>query len=152
MTISEPAAALIRMWASEGKPNPWHLAGVLADAIEEGGFAHGGILSRLRTHDMNVINSDWVDSAHGMPHVLVGYDWDQAFGYAGQIGTYGTGSPAPALPGDAVSVEPFGRKDVVRVVALSEGENDGPNWLCVGELRDGRFFALDAGCDYTGWD
>lgn len=33
-----------------------------------------------------------------------------------------------------------------------DGENDGEEWLCVGRLKDGRWFILSAGCDYTGWD
>ena len=81
-----------------------------------------------------------------MPEQLRDYDWKEAFGYSGEAGAYGTGSPERALPNDAdTSIEPFGRIDVKRVVACVEGENEGPDWLCVGELHDGRFFALSAG-------
>lgn len=35
---------------------------------------------------------------------------------------------------------------------ISEGENDGQPWMCYGLLKDGRYFYLEAWCDYTGWD
>lgn len=57
------------------------------------------------------------------------YDWKKAFSFAS-----------------------FQPKDVKRVIAHDEGENDGPDWLAIGELNDGRWFVLSAGCDYTGWD
>jgi hypothetical protein len=43
------------------------------------------------------------------------------------------------------------RETVAEVLALREGFNDGPDWLCYGRLRDGRYFFVKAGCDYTGW-
>lgn len=43
-------------------------------------------------------------------------------------------------------------EDVVEITHASVGENDGPNWLCVGRLNDGQWFSMVAGCDYTGWD
>ncbi len=46
----------------------------------------------------------------------------------------------------------FTLADVSEVIAAEPGENDGPSWLMAGRLKDGRFFFLDAGCDYTGWD
>lgn len=41
---------------------------------------------------------------------------------------------------------------VKRVVTCDEGENDGPSWIGVFELEDGRFCIVDSWCDYTGWD
>ncbi len=41
---------------------------------------------------------------------------------------------------------------MTEILGISEGENDGPDWLLFGQLKDGRFFFLSAGCDYTGWD
>jgi len=80
-------------------------------------------------------------------------DWLEVFAFAGAEGGCNSGKPERALPNDAdTSIEPFSRLDVKRVIASAEGENDGPNWLVVGELHDGRFFAISAGCDYTGWD
>lgn len=89
---------------------------------------------------------------------LEGFDWQEAFGYAGEPGTCATeyqgalGRPEPCLPDLDISCDPFTREDVEHIVALREGENDGPEWLIYGRLRDGRWFALSAGCDYTGWD
>ena len=58
------------------------------------------------------------------------YDWQQAFQYASG----------------------FDISDVALVMAAEEGENDGASWIMAGLLKDGRFFFLTAGCDYTGWD
>lgn len=69
------------------------------------------------------------------------YDWKEAFSYATNIRT-ATGCEA----------SPFGIDDVDQIINFSTGENDGPSWIMVGKLKDGRFFFLSAGCDYTGWD
>lgn len=80
-----------------------------------------------------------------------GYDWHEAFAYAGEDGGSGSADVA-RVDGATCSRAPFDREDVVEVVDASPGENDGPDWLCVGRLKDGRWFFLSAGCDYTGWD
>lgn len=49
------------------------------------------------------------------------------------------------------STDPFGREDVVRIIGTVEGEPDTKDWEIAGQLRDGRWFYLSAGCDYTGW-
>lgn len=69
------------------------------------------------------------------------FDWKEAFTYGNTIRT------ATGCPKDG-----FGIQDVAEVLAASPGENDGPSWMMAGKLKDGRFFFLDAGCDYTGWD
>lgn len=73
------------------------------------------------------------------------YDWQEAFVYAR------AGNVSRSL-GAKCSDAGITLDDVARVIAASEGENDGPDWLCVFETRDGRFGFLAAGCDYTGWD
>ena len=80
---------------------------------------------------MQAIDKDWRSS----------YDWQSAFEYASIIRT-----------ASECSKDGFGMHDVAEVLAWSEGENDGPSWMMVGKLNDGRYFFLDAGCDYTGWD
>jgi hypothetical protein len=70
-------------------------------------------------------------------------DWEEAFKYAV--------TPEEAAPGMAISIEGFTREDVAEIVAIVDGENDGDDWLGVFRLADGRFAALRAGCDYTGW-
>jgi hypothetical protein len=69
------------------------------------------------------------------------YDWKEAFTYASTIRT-----------ATNCGKEPFGMDDVAEVIKAENGENDGASWIMVGKLKDGRFFFLDAGCDYTGWD
>lgn len=81
------------------------------------------------------------------------YDWREAFACAGDSeGEHNSADVRPALPTSKVSLAHFGRVDVERVFAMREGENDERNWLCYGQLKDGRYFFLSAGCDYTGWD
>lgn len=77
--------------------------------------------------------------------VLKNSDWANAFEHAAK--------PEPAmLPFAEVSKAGFTREDVVKIIAIADGENDGPCWLGVFVLWDGRFAALRAGCGYTGWD
>ena len=91
-----------------------------------------------------------------MLEILDDYDWREAFGYAGEQNTCATewqSGPCVELAlGSTVSMDYFCREDVVVVYYLEEGENDGPSWECIGRLQDGRFFHLEASCDYTGWD
>lgn len=137
---------------------------ILADAMEEAGYDDVKYLHALRYGDVpwsrgcdpaktNVAQESVFEEAiKGVPPELEGDDWKEAFGYAGESEAYGGGVPSEAVAGMGVSTAPFARVDVAEVLATAEGENDGPNWLCVGRLNDGRWFALNAGCDYTGWD
>lgn len=81
------------------------------------------------------------------------YNWTQAFGYAGEPGTYNRDpvkiSTVPQAP---CPTTPFARHHVAEIFGMSEGENDRENWITAGRLWDGRWFVLEAGCDYTGWD
>lgn len=78
------------------------------------------------------------------------YSWKEAFGYAGEPGTeaHGDFRISGAVPGVDYDLSPFTREDVAEVAAMREGENDGPEWVIYGRLRDGRWFYLEAGCDY----
>ncbi len=80
------------------------------------------------------------------------YDWKEAFALAGEPGGENSPQLQPCAPGIEVSSEPFARADVEYIEAYEEGENDGPDWICLGRVKDGRWFFLRAGCDYTGWD
>ncbi len=80
------------------------------------------------------------------------YNWQEAFGYAGEPGTNGKIDIRPHLPRANISLAPFTRADVTLIYAHVAGENDGPPWRMVGQLTDGRWFYLEAGCDYTGRD
>lgn len=98
-----------------------------------------------------------------MIDLLTGYDWEKVFEYAGDLFSEETAEPGEwrsndgecnvsACLGTDTSAAPVWRKNVTRVIASSEGENDGPAWLIVVEVNDGRFAFLNASCDYTGWD
>lgn len=86
---------------------------------------------------------------------LEGYDWQAAFEYAGEA-TYGHGSGSVYLavpPTEANAEQPgFTREDVKKIIGISEGEGDGPDWLLLCQLKDKRYAFLAAGCDYSGWD
>lgn len=69
------------------------------------------------------------------------YDWQEAFAYARNIRTATGCDPAP-----------FTIDDVASVHAADPGQNDEQSWMMAGQLKDGRWFFLDAWCDYTGWD
>lgn len=83
---------------------------------------------------------------------VVGYDWDEVFAIAGE----GSGSNAPdirgALPTGKYNTSQFTRKDIEEIYGVEEGENDSYDWIVYGKLYDGRYFCIEAGCDYTGWD
>lgn len=74
--------------------------------------------------------------------------WRNAFGSDGADTAAGV---AKVDPLDEVADAPFTFEDVEEVFGCNEGENDGPPAVCVGRLKDGRFFALEAWRDYTGW-
>lgn len=81
------------------------------------------------------------------------WTWNEVFAFAGKDDGSNSGQPERALPNDTdTSVEPFGREDVESIIAMDDGENDEQDWLVTGKLKDGRFFFINAGCDYTGWD
>lgn len=90
---------------------------------------------------------------------LESHDWGEVFGYAGEPGhdrnSEGSApllSVPPGHPDDGKPQPPVLREDVVEIIGMRTGENDGANWLIAGRTRDGRFFYISAGCDYTGWD
>ncbi len=88
-----------------------------------------------------------------MLKVLDDYDWASAFEYAGEK-NYGNGSVDIRTPigYEHVSRDSFAREDVKEIYGIHEGVNDEESWLLWGKLSDGRYFALNAWCDYTGWD
>ncbi len=84
------------------------------------------------------------------PVCVTSYDWREAFGCAGSDPTSVDRDVVRVL-GERGDPRPFGRSDVAFVAAAAEGENDGPNWVCVGKLLRGEWFVVAAGCNYTGW-
>lgn len=82
---------------------------------------------------------------------LNGYDWEEVFG-EGSGGNRTPIIPNAQPPTSDVSVATFSREDVAEIYGQEEGENEGPDWIVYGRLKDGRYFAARGGCDYTGWD
>lgn len=54
--------------------------------------------------------------------------------------------------GQPVSDATVSRADVAEIIAAVNGDNDGPDWLGLFKLKDGRFLVASGGCNYTGWD
>jgi hypothetical protein len=84
--------------------------------------------------------------------------WLEVFKYAGTSAGEYSDPPSPpenvktgAVIGVHVDVSPFGIHDIKELLGSVEGDNDGPDWVAVMELKDGRFACVRAGCDYTGW-
>lgn len=46
----------------------------------------------------------------------------------------------------------FNKDDILNVLAVWEGQNDGDSWRWIVELNNGKFAYLIGWCDYTGWD
>lgn len=78
------------------------------------------------------------------------YDWAQVFAdeNAGNVSK----DVRKAPPNSDVSDAPMTRNDVVEIIAAVNGDRDGPDWIGVFRLKDGRFLVASGGCDYTGWD
>lgn len=77
-------------------------------------------------------------------------DWAQVFADESDGNVYKIVHTVP--PGSTVSDAPMTRDDIAEVLASVNGENDGPDWLGLFRLFDGRYLIASGGCDYTGWD
>lgn len=87
-----------------------------------------------------------------MRNLLDDYDWAEVFAFASG-GKGGCNSGVPMVcAGSQCADTPFDRSDVGQILHLRTGENDGNTWIVVGQLDDSRWFLIEAGCDYTGWD
>lgn len=72
------------------------------------------------------------------------YDWRSAWEVACLNGS--------SVLGCDVSNDGVDMVHIHAVIGCDAGENDGPDWLALLWLDDGRFAFLQAGCDYTGWE
>ena len=85
-------------------------------------------------------------------------DWEEAFGYGGKdkntcaTTCQGFDELPQPVEGCTSPCHGFDREDVAEIVFSREGEHDEMEWMIAGRLHDGRWFYLEAGCDYTGWD
>lgn len=86
-----------------------------------------------------------------MLEALNNYDFAEVFG-EGSGGNCTPIHPNRAPHDTTTSNETFCREDVTEILGQQDGENDGPDWIVWGRLRDGRFFVARGGCDSTGWD
>lgn len=73
-------------------------------------------------------------------------DWQHAFDEA-----FGHGYRCQYIEDDPLD-PPNPIEQVAEVIASADGENDGPDWVGIFRMTDGRFAKVFAGCDYTGWD
>jgi hypothetical protein len=71
-------------------------------------------------------------------------NWPDVFKYADSDGI------VTAVP-EGGQLDGFRIGDVKRIDGSVDGEPDGEDWVAFGELNDGRWFCVTAGCDYTGW-
>lgn len=72
------------------------------------------------------------------------YNWQETFAVSRRDGTH-------LVAGAECSDVGFDLGDVACTLSSAEGENDGEDWLWAGQLKDGRWAFVRAGCDYTGW-
>ena len=88
-----------------------------------------------------------------MNKFLDDYDWECVFADEGNISGGNCDKTMQVVPpGADVSANGFSRGDVEKVIVAVNGENDGPDWVGLFLLNDGRFAIAEGGCDYTGWD
>lgn len=85
-------------------------------------------------------------SAMSLAEFVQDYDWRCAFNEAN-----GRWLPRPSM-GYTGSLASFDIEDIDAILAMSDGERDGPAWIGAFRLKDGRFLMVRAGCDFTGWD
>lgn len=115
---------------------------VFADWLEENGDMPTA--NRLREGAVKPVRDISLDALSD------DYGWGEVFGEGSGGNCNKKTDPCP--PGSDVDCTPPSRADVVEVIASANGENDGPEWIGVFRLRDGRFLLAYGGCDYTGWD
>lgn len=80
-----------------------------------------------------------------------GQDWDKEFPDQDAYDFAAAIQYAAPLPEEIVG------KTIDRLVMVQQGYNDGENWVWLvrvasGDYWDRQWWALCAGCDYTGWD
>lgn len=99
----------------------------------------GPLADWLQDHDHHVVAEAY--RLNVIDRRLEDWNWLEVFKYA---------TPGTARKDDCPTYA-FDRVDVKRIAGIQDGDNDGPDWVCYGELWDGRWFGIRAGCDYTGW-
>jgi hypothetical protein len=146
-------AGIVKRWYEEGCLLDWEGLPILADALEDAGYSDQYLLTDLRNRDLGSYHMGQITDVLIDPDLgLNDGDWGNVFAYSGEPGSADGEANIDAVPpGAEVALTPFTRWDVEEVLGKDEGENDGKNWIIYGRLKDGRYFFLTAGCDYTGW-
>lgn len=85
-----------------------------------------------------------------MDELQQSYDWEEVFGEGS--GGNCTNETDPCPPDAKIDTSPPKRADVTEIIAAVNGDNEGPDWIGVFRLKDGRYLVAQGGCDYTGWD
>lgn len=83
---------------------------------------------------------------------LNNYDWAEAFGEGSCQYNCPPLKPRKLTLVGPVTDKTFTREDVETIHGIVDGDREGPDWIVWGKLKDGRWFSVTAGCDYTGWD
>jgi hypothetical protein len=109
----------------------------MKERVNEGGY--------WRQYDKDAnCGHPWGGEDNALPFFKDDYDWYRAL-IVSDI--------RPADPTDqTISLASFCTAEIASILVSVEGENDGDYWMMIGTLKDGRWFFLSAGCDYTGWD
>lgn len=81
---------------------------------------------------------------HSPKFLFDDYNWGEVFNFSGNARC--------ADPNKEYNLSGFGVEDVRFVFFEDAGCNDGESWIIAGQLKDERYFFIDAWCDYTGWD
>lgn len=126
--------------AIEAQPEEDTVRGALADWLDENG--RPGEAKMWRRRPVKEI------SLEDLPN---DYDWKEVFGEGTGGNTDKALDRCPPMSDVSIDSVPM-LSDVVEVIAAVNGENEGPDWVGVFRLRDGRILLANGGCDYTGWD
>lgn len=85
-----------------------------------------------------------------LDELLNDYDWAEVFADESSGNT--DKQTSVVAPGISVDLTPPTRHDVSKIIAAVNGERDGPEWVGLFVLKDGRYLVAVGSCDYTGWD
>lgn len=96
----------------------------------------------VKRSEETTLDPDFSKSSATAEHVKDDCDWQEAFKYAHEVSN-------PVTRETIKYENPI--EEVAYVVAISEGSNDGPEWVGIFLMKDGKFLFLAAGCDYSGW-
>lgn len=87
-----------------------------------------------------------------MKQELNNSDWHEVFAFVGEDGGHKTGSARPTATLGAAPNREYTRDDVAAILFMRDGVNDESPWFGLFHMKDKRYLAVSAGCDYTGWD